>query len=119
MNTYVIPVTGRNKEIIQSLYYREGAAVTNKPSSLAAFDQFFVLVGAAFPDYTVEINSLIDKGDMVMVRYAISGTQQNEFMGVAPTQKPMIIRGLDVFRMDKGMIVQHWDAACQVSAAEV
>jgi predicted SnoaL-like aldol condensation-catalyzing enzyme len=52
---------------------------------------------------------------MVMVRYAISGTHQYEFMGLAPTQKPMIIRGLDVFRMDKGMIVQHWDAARQVN----
>jgi predicted ester cyclase len=115
MNIYNTPVTGRNKEIIQSLYERVGTAVTSKPSSLAAFDQFFASVMTAFPDYKVEINSMVDRGDMVMVRYAISGTHQNEFMGLAPTQKPMIIRGLDVFRMDKGMIVQHWDAARQVN----
>jgi predicted ester cyclase len=104
-----------NKEIIQRLYDRAGTAVTHKPSSLAAFHQFFASVGAAFPDYKVEINSMVDRGDMVMVRYAIYGTHQNEFMGLAPTQRPMIIRGLDVFLIDKGMIVQHWDAARQVN----
>ncbi len=123
-----------NGEIIRQLYkdvtssrrgYRipktEGSnftqyTVTGKPSSLKSFYRFFATVKEAFPDYELIMENLIVKGDRVMARYTISGTHQAEFMGIMPTHEKMAITGIDVFRLDQGQVVEHWDAAHQVSA---
>ncbi len=90
--------------------------VSARPASLKAFNSFFNKVISAFPDYTLTVDSLIVKGDRVMVRYTISGTHKGEFMGMAPTNDRITIAGIDVFRLDNGKIVEHWDAAHQISA---
>ncbi len=90
--------------------------VSAKPSSLKAFNHFFSAVSAAFPDYELYIDNLVSKEDKVMVRYTISGTQKGIFMGMAPTNERMTITGIDIFRLDKGKVVRHWDAAHQVCA---
>jgi predicted ester cyclase len=90
--------------------------VSSRPSSLKAFHQFFASVATAFPDYQLNIDNLIVKGDKVMARYTISGTHQGDFMGLAPTHQKVTITGIDVFRLDKGRVVEHWDAAHQINA---
>jgi len=124
----------QNKEIIRQLYIEASVkkqrqitdkapgnnftqyTVSAKPSSLKTFHNFFTAVNAAFPDYELYIDNLIARGDRVMARYTISGTHKGDFMGVAPTNQRMSISGIDVFRLDKGKVVQHWDAAHQMSA---
>lgn len=90
--------------------------VSAKPSSLKTFNNFFATVHEAFPDYELTIVSLIGKGDRVMARYTISGTHKGDFMGLAPTNEKMTIIGIDIFRLDNGKVIEHWDAAHQVCA---
>ena len=124
----------QNREIIRKLYtevierksytgsYRPKGnrftpyTVSARPSSLKAFGQFFMAVGEAFPDYELNIDHLITKGDRVMVRYTISGTHKGKFMGMSPTNERMTITGIDVFRLDNGRVIEYWDAAHQMSA---
>jgi predicted ester cyclase len=87
---------------------------SSRPSSLKTFNRFFTGVSFAFPDFNLTIDSIIAKGDRVMVRYRIRGTQNAEFMGIAPANEPMTITGIDVFRIENGRIVEHWDAAHQM-----
>jgi predicted ester cyclase len=91
--------------------------VSAKPSNLKAFYSFFANVAEAFPDYELNLNSLIVKGDRVMARYTISGTHKGNFMGLAATNERMAIAGIDVFRLDKGQVIEHWDAAHQITAS--
>ncbi len=51
-----------------------------------------------------------------MVRYNIQGIQKGSFMGIAPTQQPMTVSGVDIFHLDNGKITQHLDAAHQINA---
>ena len=51
-----------------------------------------------------------------MVRYTICGTQKNPFMGIAPTNERITITGIDIFRLDNGKVVEHWNAAHQICA---
>ncbi len=90
--------------------------VSSQPASLKAFNSFFNKVISAFPDYTLNVENLITKGDRVMVRYTICGTHKGEFMGMDPTNERITIAGIDVFRLDNGKIIEHWDAAHQISA---
>lgn len=88
---------------------------SSRHSTLKTLDQFFASVSAAFPDCELNIDNLMVKGDKVMARYTISGTHQGDFMGLAPSHQRVTIAGLDVFRLDKGKVVEHWDAAHQIS----
>jgi predicted SnoaL-like aldol condensation-catalyzing enzyme len=35
-------------------------------------------------------------------------------MGKEPTNEKMTINGIDIFRLDNGVVVEHWDAARQM-----
>ncbi len=94
-------------------------AKSARPTCLKAFKRFFGSVSEAFPDFKINIDNLIAKEDRVMARYTISGTQKGQFLGLAPTNEPMTISGLDIFRLDNGKIVEHWDAAHQISALPI
>jgi predicted ester cyclase len=91
--------------------------VSAKPNSLKAFKEFFEAVSQAFPDYKLTIDNMLVKGDRVMARYTISGTQKGSFLGMAPTNEKLTITGIDIFRLEKGRVIQHWDAAHQISAS--
>ncbi len=87
-----------------------------KTSVFKSFNRFFYSVASAFPDFELKITNLIVKGDKVMVRYAVSGIQRSAFMGMEPTNEKMSINGIDIFRLENGVVVQHWDAARQIEA---
>jgi len=36
------------------------------------------------------------------------GTHRGEFQGIAPTGKRVEVRSIDMFRISKGKIVEHW-----------
>jgi predicted ester cyclase len=124
----------KNKEIVRRLYNEVIAQRTvstrtgfgrnaftqytssSRPSSLNTFRLFFSGVRNAFPDFNMKLESMLVKGDRVLVRYRIQGTHRGEFMGISPTNETMTICGIDVFRIDNGKIVEHWDAAHQLEA---
>jgi predicted ester cyclase len=63
---------------------------------------------AGFPDLQVTVDLWLAEGDRVMTLVTFSGTHQGEFMGVAPTGKPMTISLVDIFRFQDGKIVELW-----------
>ena len=60
-----------------------------------------------FPDGREEIQDLVAEGNMVMARWVFHGTHQGEFMGIAPTGKPVEITGYGTYRLENEQIV--WD----------
>ena len=90
--------------------------ISAKSGNLNVFNNFFIAVNEAFPDYAITIDNILAKEDRVMVRYSISGIQRNNFMGMAPTNKKTTITSIDIFRLDHGKVAEHWDAAHQISA---
>ena len=83
---------------------------------LKHFATFFYLLRDSFSGCELTINKILSKGDKVMVKYSVCGTQNNEFLGVPPSKDIMIVTGLDVFRFDKGKVVEYWDTAHQITA---
>lgn len=68
---------------------------------------------AAFPDFNVSIDDIGAVGDKVYVRWTATGTHKGTLMGIAPTNRRGVNKGITVNRFENGKLVeQHyaWDA---------
>ena len=58
-------------------------------------------------DYCERIDDLIDAGDRIIVRLAISGTHTGELLGIPATGKLFEFREIDIIRLENGKIVEQ------------
>jgi steroid delta-isomerase-like uncharacterized protein len=63
---------------------------------------------SAFPDLVLEAEALIAEGDRVVLHWVGRGTHEGEFMGVPPSGAAITARGLDIYRIADGQVVEHW-----------
>ena len=75
------------------------------------FVGFFKSLHAAFPDAKVEVAHMVADEDNVAIAYTLTGTHQGEFQGVAPTGKPIRIRGMQIARFRDGKMVERWGSS--------
>jgi steroid delta-isomerase-like uncharacterized protein len=62
----------------------------------------------ALPDWHSDIEQLIAERDLVVEVFTASGTHHGELMGVPGTGKTLTLRGINIFRIDDGRIVERW-----------
>ena len=70
--------------------------------------QIVSAIKAAFPDVVFTTDDVIGEDDRVAARFTMSGTQTGEFMGVPPTNKQIIVTGIDIVRFEDGKAIEHW-----------
>ncbi|PCI95363.1 hypothetical protein COB11_02485 [Candidatus Aerophobetes bacterium] len=59
----------------------------------------------ALPDFDLKVSSLLAEGNKVMVQATISGIQKGDFMGIAPTNKPVHLKFITVFTISDEKIL--------------
>jgi steroid delta-isomerase-like uncharacterized protein len=70
--------------------------------------QLFARLHRAFPDLHVTIEDLIAEGDKVVARDTVTGTHQGDYMGLAPTGRPVAYDEIFVCRFRDGRIAETW-----------
>jgi predicted ester cyclase len=60
----------------------------------------------AFPDYTLQYGDFVYDGNKVVATITLSGTQKGPFLGIAPTNKPIHLKFVDIFTIENGKIVE-------------
>lgn len=60
------------------------------------------------PDRRIAHHETIAEGDLVMVRWSMTGTHGGDLMGVPPTGEPIDVTGFDLFRIADGKIAEVW-----------
>jgi steroid delta-isomerase-like uncharacterized protein len=65
-------------------------------------------IRTAFPDVHFTADDVFAEGDRVAARFTMRGTHRGEFMGIAPTNKPIVVTGIDIVRFENGKAVEHW-----------
>jgi|BarGraIncu00431A_1022009.scaffolds.fasta_scaffold28224_1 steroid delta-isomerase-like uncharacterized protein len=70
---------------------------------------------AAFPDVNYSLEDLVAEGELVAVRYILTGTHEGKVMGVEPTGKHVTVRGMDFFRLSGGLIAEYWECLDKLS----
>jgi steroid delta-isomerase-like uncharacterized protein len=79
------------------------------PDGREANRQFWAGFFAALPDLTVTMEDLVISGDRVVGRFVYRGTHAGEFMGIPATGRKVEMRSIDIWRVEDGMFVEHWD----------
>lgn len=57
---------------------------------------------------THRIDDIIAEGDKVVVRVTGEGVHAGELFGIPPTNRPMNVTGITIFRVEGGKIVERW-----------
>ena len=63
---------------------------------------------AAFPDIRVAIEDIVAANDKVVVRWSSHGTHRGEMQGIPPTNRPITMTGMAIYRFADGKIVEEW-----------
>src|SRR2546425_11240091 len=70
--------------------------------------QLFTMLWTAFPDLHATIHDQVGEGDKVVTRKTLSGTHRGDFMGIPPTGRSAAFDIIDIVRIRRGKIVEHW-----------
>ncbi len=60
------------------------------------------------PDFHVTIEDILAEGDRVVVRNTWRGTHTGPLMGIPPTGKPFVLKGIVIWRIANGKICERW-----------
>jgi steroid delta-isomerase-like uncharacterized protein len=71
--------------------------------------QFWTGFFAALPDLRATMEDLVISGDRVVGRFVYRGTHTGELMGISASGNPVEMRSIDIWRVQDGMFVEHWD----------
>ena len=78
---------------------------------IEAINNVIITCRAAFHGLNVSIEDMIADSDKVTCRFTARGEHKGEFMGLPPTGKPIVMTGIEIFRLENGKIAELWGEA--------
>jgi steroid delta-isomerase-like uncharacterized protein len=97
--------------VAKDVVHHDAPGVTDFDSMKTAI----TMILKAFPDFKIMIDDTITEGDRVVVRQTVSGTLQNELLGMPATGKHATWTGIAIFRLAGGKIAELWGLNDQTS----
>ncbi|HET6848758.1 MAG TPA: ester cyclase [Gaiellales bacterium] len=73
---------------------------------------------AACPAWHSDLEQLVEEGDVVVERFTARGTHQGQLMGVPGAGQPLEMKGINIFRVEGGRIVERWGRLDEKGLAE-
>lgn len=108
-------VNGRDQTVIgaaiDDLVAPDASIATPFPTEAPApetLKRLWAMLLHAFPDLHIRIDDVIAKGDTVVVRDVVSGTNLGEYQGRPPTGRRISYDEIFVLRFADGQIVRTW-----------
>jgi predicted SnoaL-like aldol condensation-catalyzing enzyme len=81
------------------------------PQGKAGFVEFFTEIFAAIPDFKYTLLKIVAEGDLVFMYSTTTGTHKGTWLGMPPTGNKLDFNVVDIFRLEDGLIAEHWDVA--------
>ena len=75
------------------------------------FSERWDLFLTAFPDLEFTVDLVTAEGEFATTLWTATGTHRGEWLGIPPTDREVTWRGINVFRIECGQIVESWGAA--------
>jgi steroid delta-isomerase-like uncharacterized protein len=72
------------------------------------FAKLIAGIRVSFPDWHNTLDDLVAERDRVAFRYTEGGTHRGEFDGIAATGRAVVVRGIDIVRIEDGRIAETW-----------
>jgi len=70
------------------------------------------------PDAFYDVKETLENGDRVICRWRCTGTQTGTFYGMPPTNRPIDVNGITIFRIEAGKIAELWNVWDQFTLVE-
>lgn len=80
-----------------------------------ALSELFTAYHTAFPDLHVKIDELICTDNKAALLFTLTGTHDNELMGIPATGKQVNINGMICSRIENGQIIEEWELLDQLT----
>lgn len=80
-----------------------------------ALRELFTAYHTAFPDLQVKIDELICTDNKAALVFTLTGTHENELMGIPATGKQVNINGMICSRIENGQIIEEWELLDQLT----
>ena len=105
-----------NLAIVDELYdpdiIRHDCSLPEDIVGLDAFKDYVTLLRVSYPDFNVTLDELIVKGDKIVIRWTLictnTGPLQTSMGELPPTDKKLLLPGVDIFRLVNGKIAEQW-----------
>ncbi|WP_329389474.1 ester cyclase [Streptomyces sp. NBC_01351] len=68
-----------------------------------------------FPDLRINVEDMFGVDDKVAVRVHFRGTHRGTFQGIAPTDRPVSFRSIEIYRIEGDHIAEEWVAPDMIS----
>jgi len=78
------------------------------PIGPEGFRIFYSAIRSALPDARYAVDDLIAEGDRVVVRWRLLGTHLGFFRSIAPSGRPVTLKGIAIYRVDEGKLMERW-----------
>jgi len=76
--------------------------------TLTGFKQKVAGFKAIFPDLEEHLQEIIASGDIVATRWVVTGSQQQDFMGIPATGQTIRVEGMNFYRLADGRVTDIW-----------
>jgi steroid delta-isomerase-like uncharacterized protein len=63
---------------------------------------------AVFPDIEEDLQDIIASGDTVATRWVVTGSLQQEFMGIPSSGQTIRVEGMNFYRLKDGRVTDIW-----------
>jgi steroid delta-isomerase-like uncharacterized protein len=63
---------------------------------------------SAFPDLHITTDDMIAEGEKVTKVWTANCTHKGDFLGIKATEKQIVVKGIEVFRIADGKIMEIW-----------
>jgi steroid delta-isomerase-like uncharacterized protein len=80
----------------------------DKEPTLVGFKQKVAFFKAIFPDIKEDLQDIIASGDTVATRWVLTGSQQQEFMGIPAFGQTIRVEGMNFYRLKDGRVTDIW-----------
>jgi steroid delta-isomerase-like uncharacterized protein len=76
--------------------------------TLAGFKQKVTDFKTMFPDLEESLHDIIASGDTVATRWVVTGSLQQEFMGIPASGQAIRVEGMNFYRLKDGRVTDIW-----------
>jgi steroid delta-isomerase-like uncharacterized protein len=100
-----------NFEVFEELFADHFVDHTTQPNMTpdkGGVRKLYSYMREAFPDFHAVIHWQLADGDRVTTYKTYYGTHDGPFLGIAPTHREIHFESVDVMRVQKGKITDHW-----------
>ncbi|WP_255168247.1 ester cyclase [Natrononativus amylolyticus] len=95
-------------ELVHPEYYIHDREIAEETRGPELYKTLAEMTRAIFPDMAFTVHETISEGNMVALRWTMTGTHEGPMFGVEPTGTAVELSAIEINRFGDGKLVETW-----------